>query len=340
MVTGVIGFYLLTIPSPMIVALVHGIWGVTTIMTFWPALMKTLRSLGSKNEQSKVFGFFEGGRGVVNAVYLAAAVGVFGYFTLKGGSILGIKVLIGAYSAIAIVLGLLLTFLLKGMNESQESGNDVKLSDIGKVMKYPAAWLMILIVFCTYFINMSFYYVGPYVTQAFGASAVFAVILSTASQYIRPFTAIGAGILGDRINSSKVIVIAQFLSLASIVLLLLVPGEAKLMPLIILSVVLMYVAMYATQSMHFAIMEETDFPKETVGTVIGMICCIGYLPESICPYLAGRLFDAFPGATGYRYYFLIMGVVTVIGLLVVLYWMSKTTEKRRMLQASKNKIKE
>lgn len=339
-VTGGVGLILLMTPSPIIIAFIHAVWGVTTIMTFWPALMKTLRSLASKNEQSKVFGFFEGGRGVVNAIYLGAAVVAFGVLSAKGGNILGIKALILTYSVIAIVLGVLVIFLLRNLKESEEKGNDVKFKDIGKVLKYPETWLMAMIVFTTYFMNMSYYYIGPYATAGFGASTVVAVIMSSASQYVRPFTAIGAGVLGDRINSSSILMIAQVITISSIALLLLTPQSNGYIVLIIVSIFLMYVSMYSTQSMHFAVMEEANFPPEVVGTVIGMVCCLGYLPEVICPFIAGRLLDTYKGTIGYKYYFMIMAAMAVLGLIVVAYWRSRTKEKRMQLSKGKKEVLE
>ena len=82
-VTGGLGFCLLASPSPMIIIAIHGVWGITSLMTFWPALIKAIRMLASSDEQGKAFGIFEGGRGISNAAYLAIAVAMFGYFTAK-----------------------------------------------------------------------------------------------------------------------------------------------------------------------------------------------------------------------------------------------------------------
>ncbi|MFR3385234.1 MAG: hypothetical protein ACLTST_01505 [Lachnospiraceae bacterium] len=108
------------------------------------------------------------------------------------------------YSAATVLLGICSIFLLKGIEEEKGStGDSFNIRKVGTVLKMPATWLLIGIIFCTYTANISYYYIAPYATAAFGTTAVIAAIISSSSQYIRPFAAIGAGVLGDKINSSQ-----------------------------------------------------------------------------------------------------------------------------------------
>lgn len=77
--TGLLGFTLLLYPPYPVLLLIHAAWGITSIMTFWGALVKAVRSLGSENEQGKAFGFFEGGRGVTNIIQSAVILGIFAF---------------------------------------------------------------------------------------------------------------------------------------------------------------------------------------------------------------------------------------------------------------------
>ena len=54
-------------------------------------------------------------------------------------------------------------------------------------------------------------------------------------------------------------------------------------------------------------------------TAIGLISTIGYLPEVFCPFLAGVVLDTYSEA-GYKYYFLAMGVIMLIGILGIMIW--------------------
>lgn len=160
------------------------------------------------------------------------------------------------------------------------------------------------------------------------------------SQYIRPFAAFGAGMLGDRLNSSKVMIIGQILSLVGIVGILLTPVSFSIWFILIASVFI-YVSMYMTQSMHFALMEETNFPPEANGTVIDLVCCIGYLPEAFSPFLAGVILDKYTGLEGYRIFFTVLLITTAVGILFTMIWMRRTKEKRaELLEQNKEKRKE
>ena len=52
---------------------------------------------------------------------------------------------------------------------------------------------------------------------------------------------------------------------------------------ILVACLMIFFCMYMCVTMHFAIMDEEYFPPECVGTAIGLICAIGYLPEATSP---------------------------------------------------------
>ena len=66
-------------------------------------------------------------------------------------------------------------------------------------------------------------------------------------------------------------------------------------------------------------MEDGQIPMEVSGTAIGMICTIGYLPEVVCPAAAGVILDTY-SAAGYKYYFLAVGVIMLIGIAGIMIW--------------------
>lgn len=44
---------MLTIPSPIIMVIIHGLFAITCLMLFFPAQTKAVRNLASVNEQGK-----------------------------------------------------------------------------------------------------------------------------------------------------------------------------------------------------------------------------------------------------------------------------------------------
>lgn len=189
----------------------------------------------------------------------------------------------------------------------------MNLKMLTKPMKMPAVWLMIGIIFATLTLSTGYYYISPYATEVFGVSALLGAILSSSSQYIRPIASFGAGVLGDRINNSKVMLIGQIGLAAGLVIILMTPASLGVIP-ILAACLMIFFSMYMCVTMHFAIMDEAEFPKECVGTAIGFICAIVYLPEAASPFVAGVILDKFPGVEGYRLFFLYMFAVTIAGL--------------------------
>ena len=58
------GVYMVTIPSVMGMTLLYGYWGVTSILLFWAALIRSTRAAGGASEQGQVFGLLDAGRGL------------------------------------------------------------------------------------------------------------------------------------------------------------------------------------------------------------------------------------------------------------------------------------
>lgn len=331
--TGALGFCLLLSPPPYAVILIHGLWGLTSLMMFYPALMKGIRALAASNEQGRAFGIFEGGRGIFNAAYLTIAAVIFARMLTAGRESAGIRWIIVFYSGVTTVLGFIIIYLLRDLeDESAGKKEGFQLKLIFKPAGIPEVWLMIGIIFSTLTVSQGYYYISPYVTKAFTVSALVGVILTSASQYIRPFASMGAGFLGDRINSSKVMLIGQIGLFLGVAIILFCHQSMGILP-VLFACLIIFVCMYFCVSMHFAIMEEFDCPPQWEGAAIGLICCLGYMPEVTNHLVAGQLLDRFPGELGYRLFFVYMLAVVGIGIILTLIWFRRTKEKRmRMLK--------
>lgn len=339
--TGALGLTMLLNPAPAVMVFIQGAFALTALMLFFPAQTKTVRALASANEQGKAFGIYEGGRGITNAVYLAMAALIFGQMSLLKSESFGVKGIILFYSVMTILLGVLDIFLLRNFQESGKSDSKdvVNLKMLTKPLRMPAVWLMIGIIFATLTLSTGYYYISPYVTEVFGVSALMGAILSSSSQYIRPVACMVAGIMGDRINNSKVMLIGQFGLLIGLVIILLAPKSFGVLPILV-ACLMIFFSMYVCVTMHFAIMDEEYFPQESVGTAIGLICAIGYLPEATSPFVAGLLLDNFSGVAGYRMFFLYMLGVTVFGIVLTAIWLRRTKTRRAQILEGLHKKQE
>lgn len=328
--TGIGGFAHLFFNDFKILVSIYALWGLTSLLTFWPALLKMVRTLASDEEQSRAYGIFEGGRGVANALHMAAATAIFGFFAAKMMAGTGIRWIIVFYSICPIICGILFIFLLKNPEGAEKTETaKMKLSDIIRVLKMPAVWMMIVITFTTYTFNMSYFYITPYATNILGTSAVLAAVLTVLAQYIRPVASTGGGFLADKLGKSRLMFAGFTAMIIGMLLVILVPklSGGMQMGTIVLACILVYLAMYSNYGIYFSMQAEGGIPIEVSGIAIGVIATVGYLPEVICPFLAGKTLDAYAGVAGYYYYFTGMIVMAVIGCITCMIWYYKFGKK-------------
>lgn len=329
--TGLGGFLHLFFTDYRALIAIYGLWGFTSLLTFWPALMKIVRTQGRDEEQSRAYGIFEGGRGVFNAAHLAVATAIFGIFQAKALPYLGIRWIIIFYSAAPIIVGILFIFILKDPTESREVQKAEKLSLklVLKVVKMPVIWLVVLLAFCSYTFNMSVYYFTPYASNVIGTSAVAAAIITVLQQYVRPFASTGGGFLADKFGKGQIMG-GGFVMMGLGTVLMLMAGKAGgqfQMVLIVAASVIIYTGMFSNFGLYFSFLTEGGIPIEVSGLAIGIVSTFGYLPEVLCPMIAGRILDTYKGAKGYHIYFGFMIAMAFAGAVLSVVWCRKYGKK-------------
>lgn len=311
--------------------IIYGLWGFTSLLTFWPALMKIVRIQGTEEEQSRAYGIFEGGRGVFNAAHLAVATAIFGIFEAKALPALGIKGIIIFYSVAPIVVAIIFIFILKEPETIKSDGKAEKVSwsQIVKVLKMPVVWFVVCLMFTSYVFNMSSYYFTPYASNVIGTSAVVAAVLTVLAQYARPFASTIGGFSADRFGKGEIMAVGFTLMAIGMVAVL---GASKLsgsvqMVVMVIACIIIYVGMFSNFGLYFSFLTEGGVPLEVSGIAIGVASTFGYLPEVLCPLIAGKTLDVYEGAKGYYIYFTFMLVMAVVGLILSVIW-SRTYGKR------------
>ena len=74
------GIVYATFPSYNVLKILYGYWGFTTIFLFWAPMIKATRVWGGTKSQGKAFGFLDGGRGLVGALFGVLGVLIFSLF--------------------------------------------------------------------------------------------------------------------------------------------------------------------------------------------------------------------------------------------------------------------
>ncbi|MGG1483480.1 MFS transporter [Peribacillus castrilensis] len=345
--TGILGFALLLYPPYPVLLLIYAAWGITSIMTFWVALIKAVRSLASENEQGKAFGFFEGGRGAAKVIESALVLGLFAFLAKQLSDKLALSSVIIFYSVMCILLGIMIMLLYKEPDGNNSSDDEIKekadkkfdWAILLRILKMPTTWLAAILILTSYAMINSFYYITPYATAAFGASTIIAAALGYFSQYCRPIGSFGSGIIGDRIGISNMVIIGYCVLAIGLAALIVLPGKPSFILLLLVFIAIIYISMYALQATHFAILVEGDYPVETTGTVAMPLMIIGYSGEIFMPIVAGACLDHWSGTEGYKVLFTILLGLTIVGLITAIIWQRVTKEKRKEIALLKREMK-
>jgi nitrate/nitrite transporter NarK len=186
------------------------------------------------------------------------------------------------------------------------------------VLRMPTVWLQAVIVLCAYVGYKAGDDFGLYVRDTFGYDDVGAARMATISFWIRPFAALGAGLLADRIRASRVLVLGFF------VLMLGGMGIASgwLRPdpawMIVATVAATAVGIHSLRGVYFAVMGEAEIPWAITGSAVGVISLVGYTPDVFMGPLMGYLLDRAPGAAGHQHLWAVVAGFALIGLVAAL----------------------
>lgn len=335
-VTGAVGLILLTKPAFPIHVAIYAIWGVTSVLTFWNPLMKVLRVLCRPEEQARGYALFDMGRGILNFASGLILVAAFTAACTVVGDEMGMTGLIIFYCAEAIIVGVICYFALRNKipdfkKIEKEKGESNFGRQVLRVLKMPTTWLLVIVMFATYGVIVSYTYVVPYCTAAFGMSAALASIMGYAANDFRFIGCWAGGQIADRKGLSLMMMIDIILMMVGVAGLLLMPQTMTLLWLLVIFIGILCMSMYSAQALHYAIMEEGNYPVEIMGAATFIITPLGYGAESIMPLFNGWCLSTFEGVSGYRYMFTGFLVLLAIGLVAVLIFRTLTKERRAEL---------
>lgn len=320
--TGLGGLLHLCHPSYLMLVGIYFLWGFTSLFAFWPALLKVLRSLANEDEQSKAYGFMDATRGITNAVQLAVTLAIFNALSKKASDLAGLNGVVIFYSAVCIVMGIGLYFVLdeKKLQTGSDGAEDeskFSFAIVKQVLKMPVVWLLSLVVCCSYTMPILFYYFTPYATANLGMTAAAGAMVTMLAQYVRPVACVVGGVAADKIGRANVMYGTMGIMLVSTLVLIFARSMTNAVFIGICACI--YFGMYGAYSLVFSMFDECGIPKYMSGTAIGLICTIGYMPEFFCPLLAGKVLDTY-GNAGYHILFIFLAVMMVIGLILLTFY--------------------
>ena len=316
MATGISGFYFSTFPSYAVSVAIHGFWGISCTLTFWGALIKATRNWAPRTEQGRAFGILESGRGIAE---LAASTALLAVFAKLGSGRLALSRVILLFSLTDILIGLMAWWALVDapVREGEGRGTREKIGfpEIIAVLKMPVVWLISLVILAAYSAYWGSYYFTPYATDVFLMSVVFGGAIGVGKMGLKPLSALGAGFLADKAGASRTVTWCFSVLILSFGVFILTPGRPRLVFILIVNTAVASLAIFALRGIYFALLEEGGIPLVVTGTAAGIISVAGFTPDIFMPMLGGVLLDRYPGGQGYRYFFAVVLVLCLLGLL-------------------------
>jgi len=309
--TGLGGLVFASFPSYTVALLIHGSWGITVTGTYWGAMIKATRAWGSDDEQGRAFGILEGGRGITEA---AATTGFLMLFAWLGSTQAGLSRIILCYAISNIALGIAAWFFLDGRHTLEAASKPPSLADILVVLRRFDVWLIAIIILTAYSAYWGSFYFTPYATDVLLMSVVVGGAIGAAKNWLRPLAAGVAGYVADKVGVARTVSVCFIVLALSFTILALVPGKAVLLPAILVNMTIGFLCIFALRGIYFALMAETGIPLAVTGTAAGVLSVIGYTPDIFIPIIGGAFLDSMPGEDGYRYFFLLIAVLCLIGL--------------------------
>ena len=323
--TSVGGLYLATIPGIHGLYFLFAYWGITTIFLFWCALIRATREWGGHLAQGRAFGLLDGGRGLVAAAVASLAVLFFSLaMPTETASVTelqrqsALQQVILLYTVLTFATGILVWFFIPDSHNNTSATKQHLFAGMKQVLGQRVVWLQSVIVICAYCGYKGLDNYGLYAFDVLGMDEVESARFTSIAAYLRPVSAIVAGVIADRFTTNRVISIAFVLMLLCYIMLAFQSPTPQLMNIIYANMIITFITVFGIRGVYFALLEETGINRNLTGTTVGLVSLAGFTPDIFFAAIAGRLLDASPGITGHQHFFALLSIISAIGIAATL----------------------
>ncbi|MGY5614140.1 MFS transporter [Vibrio brasiliensis] len=341
------GFWFAQVPNYTSVLMIFAIWGFSSVFTFWGAHLKITKMLAKEGEEGRFFGILDGGRGLVEAALASIALMIF--TSVLGGSIdftdkkLALESVVYMYSIALVVVAVLIIIFVKEDKEaaaaaSSSEESKIKLSDISKVFKNKFVYLHGMIIFSGYTIFWTSYYIGGYLQTGLGFDAVTVGSMMVGLLWMRPVGGILGGFLADKLGQANTIgagILGGVICLGGLVM---VPNTT---PAYLITALVMVTGLfsYIIRGTYWSLLGQSKIDTAIMGTAIGVISVVGYIPDIIIPEMNTILWSMYGNEGGYQAYFIVSMMVGLFGVaMTMLYKREQKITKKAELNEVKNQL--
>jgi nitrate/nitrite transporter NarK len=302
-------------------------------------LIRATRDWGGPDGSGTAFGLLDGGRGALSAVLALVAAQAFMILMpadVEAASLAdraaALQNIIYMYVAATLGAAVVVWFAVpaSGGRSVQEARSGSLWKDMPTVVRMPALWLQSLIVLAAYIAYKGTDDYGLFARDAYGFNDVESAWISTVSAWVRPFAALFAGWIADRVLSSRVVAVGFAILIVTYGAMASLSVEGGVVAVLVIEIVVACIAVYGLRGVYFALFEEASVPPAVTGTAVGLVSLVGYTPDIFVGLVSGHFLDGWPGVQGHQYFFWFLASAAVVGLVSTLLFgrVAATTSPR------------
>lgn len=316
--TGTLGIIMTFVSSYYILLGIYVVLGLTTTFLQWSALCKIVRSLGTEQEQGKLYGTMEMSNSIIGAVCLYGILAALGLIL----EAVGFKVVTSIFGVLLFISGILIMLFCNDPSAGIKD-NDFNFKSVVSALKHPVVWINGFIVMGIYLMNTASTYLSPYMSEVIGVPMTIAVgIQITASYILSAFLTPVGGAIIDKSGKTPPLLLVTCAGVIACMASIIFVGINASIGLIIAIIVAFYVVLNLQRTCMYTPIPEGGVPLAITGTATGIVSTIGYSSDIWMYTLCGSWLDKY-GEAGYsRIWGLIivaMLVSAVFGLLFARY---------------------
>ncbi len=315
------GLVLSTYPSYLILQIIWGYWGFTTVFLFWGAMIKATRVWGGSKNQGEAFGLLDGGRGLVAASMGTLGVVIFSMFLtndIEFASLVerkdAFRYVILFSSFIVFLTGILVIVLMESSQENIINKASSLINDIKSVLKIQSVWLIMFIIISAYVGYKVTDIYSLYASDVMSFNNLKAANIGSLQLYLRPIVCLLIALFADKKSYINLIIVGFIIMLIGALIFSLGIVQVNMNFVFFFSLIVVATGTYAIRALYFSLMQQGHIPLILTGTAVGVISVVGYTPDIFASPIIGYLLDTYPGIAGHQYVFSMLVLFSILGL--------------------------
>ncbi len=304
--------YLVLYPSPTSFVATYAFFGMSTVLLMWGALIKTTHVIGGEANRSAALGILDSGRGLVAAIASSGLLILvslnFPELASRDDQLAALRWIYFSVAGFVLLLAVATWVSLSNLNMLQKNERTWSFKNALESIKDSRVWLLSVVILSSYcgykgIDNYSIYLTNVHKISVERTSQLMSILI-----WLRPFSVLGIGFLSDvfyrRTRPGRFHMLTLLLLAAGV-------SQTLLAFFGFLDFILAFSVMatsvcfvYGLRAVYFSVFGDLKIQNYLIGTTVGIVSFVGFLPDIFLGYVSGRLVDTFPGELGFRYTFL------------------------------------